>query len=48
MRQLFIGYQTRLLKLNAPMLVALTNESFNNRSKNATFLATLKKLLIHE
>ena len=48
MRQLFIGYQSRLQKLNAPMLVALTNESFNIRSKNAPFLATLKKLLIHE
>jgi hypothetical protein len=48
MRQLFIGYQSRLQQLNAPMLVALTNETFNNRSKNAPFLATLKKLLIHE
>ena len=48
MRQLFIVYQSRLKKLNAPMLVSLTNETFNNRSKNATFLATLKKLLIHE
>lgn len=48
MRQLFIGYQSRLQKLNAPMLVALTNESFNSRSKNVAFLATLKKLLIHE
>ena len=48
MRQLFTGYQSRLQKLHAPMLVALTNESFNNRSKNATFLDTLKKLLIHE
>jgi len=48
MRQLFIVYQSRLKKLNAPMLVSLTNETFNNRSKNAPFLATLKKLLIHE
>ena len=48
MRQLFIVYKSRLKKLNAPMLVSLTNETFNNRSKNATFLATLKKLLIHE
>jgi hypothetical protein len=48
MRQLFIGYQSRLQKLNAPMLVVLTNESFNIRSKNAPFIATLKKLLIHE
>ncbi len=48
MRQLFIGYQYRLQNLNAPMLLALTNESFNSRSKNLTFLATLKKLLIHE
>ena len=48
MRQLFIGYQSRLQKLHAPLLVALTNESFNSRSKNLTFLATLKKMLIHE
>jgi hypothetical protein len=48
MRQLFIGYQSRLQKLRAPFLVALTNESFNSRSKNLTFLATLKKMLIHE
>jgi hypothetical protein len=48
MRQLFIGYQSRLQNLHAPMLLALTNESFNSRYKNLTFLATLKKLLIHE
>lgn len=48
MRQLFIGYQSRLQKLHAPFLVALTNESFNSRSKNFTLLATLKKMLIHE
>ena len=48
MRQLFIRYQSRLQKLHAPLLVALTNESFNSRSKNLTFLATLKKMLIHE
>jgi hypothetical protein len=47
MRQLFIRYQSRLQKLNAPLLVALTNESFNSRSKNLTFLATLKKMLIY-
>ena len=47
MRQLFIGYQSRLQKLHAPLLVALTNESFNSRSKNLTFLATLKKMLIY-
>ena len=47
MRQLFIWYQSRLQKLHAPLLVALTNESFNSRSKNITFLATLKKMLIY-
>lgn len=47
MRQLFIRYQSRLQKLHAPLLVALTNESFNSRSKNLTFLATLKKMLIY-
>lgn len=47
MRQLFIWYQSRLQKLHAPLLVALTNESFNSRSKNLTFLATLKKMLIY-
>ena len=47
MRQLFISYQSRLQKLHAPLLVALTNESFNSRSKNLTFLATLKKMLIY-
>jgi hypothetical protein len=47
MRQLFIRYQSRLQKLHAPFLVALTNESFNSRSKNLTFLATLKKMLIY-
>ena len=47
MRQLFIGYQSRLQKLHAPLLVALKNESFNSRSKNLTFLATLKKMLIY-
>jgi hypothetical protein len=48
MHQLFIAYQSRLQKLHAPMLVALTNESFNSRSINLTFLATLKKMLVHE
>jgi hypothetical protein len=47
MRQLFFRYQSRLQKLHAPLLVALTNESFNSRSKNLTFLATLKKMLIY-
>lgn len=48
MRQLVISYQSRLEQLEAPFVISLTNESFNSRSKNMTFLATLKKLLIHE
>lgn len=48
MRQLFLSYQERLDKIHAPFLVALTNESFNSRAKNATFLSTLTKMLSHE
>ncbi len=48
MRQLFLSYQERLAKICAPFVVSLTNESFNSRSKNATFLLTLKKMLAYE
>ena len=48
MRQLFLDYQSRLAELQAPFVVALTNKSFNTRSKNASFLSTLSKVLTHE
>jgi hypothetical protein len=48
MRQLFLAYQTRLKEMNAPFVVALSNRSFNSRSYNQSFLATLKKLLGYE
>lgn len=48
MRQLFLEYQQRLTELNAPFNVALTNESFNSRNHNATYLGALKKILIHD
>lgn len=48
MRQLFLAYQDRLTKLHAPFVVALTNESFNSRGKNTSFLSTLSKILSHE
>ena len=48
MRQLFLSYQERLEKLHAPFVVALTNESFNSRGKNETFLSTLTKMLSYE
>lgn len=48
MRQLFLTYKERLDKLHAPFIVSLTNESFNSRSKNASFLTALKKLLTHD
>ncbi|MDA0780038.1 MAG: hypothetical protein O2961_04825 [Bacteroidetes bacterium] len=48
MRQLFLSYQERLDQIHAPFVVALTNESFNSRSKNAAFLSTLTKMLSHE
>jgi hypothetical protein len=48
MRQLFLAYQERLAALRAPFLVSLTNESFNSRAKNASFLSTLSKMLAHE
>ena len=47
-RQLFFEFQQQLSNINAPFLVALTNESINNRSKNIPFLTTLKKLLAYE
>lgn len=48
MRQLFLEYEQRLAKLNAPFNVALTNESFNSRSHNANYLGALKKILTHD
>ena len=48
MRQLFLAYHEQLTNLKAPFVVALTNESFNSRTKNASFLATLSKILNHE
>ena len=48
MRQLYLAYHERLTNLKAPFLVSLTNESFNSRTKNASFLATLTKILNHE
>ena len=48
MRQLFLAYHEQLTNLKAPFVVALTNESFNSRTKNASFLTTLSKLLNHE
>ena len=48
MRQLFLSFQESLNDLNAPFIVAISNKSFNSRSKNATYLSTLNKLLTHE
>ena len=48
MRQLFLSFQEQLIKIHAPFIVALSNESFNSRSKNESFLITLKKVLAHE
>lgn len=48
MRQLFLAYHEQLTNLKAPFVVALTNESFNSRTKNASFLAILSKILNHE
>ena len=48
MRQLFLTFQECLSGLNAPFIVAISNKSFNSRSKNATYLTTLNKLLTHE
>ena len=48
MRQLFLAYHEQLTNLKAPFVVALTNESFNSRTKNASFLVTLSKILNHE
>lgn len=48
MRQLFLSFQEQLATIHAPFIVALTNESFNSRSKNESFLITLKKMLAHE
>lgn len=47
-RQLFLEYQERLETLQAPFVIALTNESFNSRSKNQPFMETLKRLLFNE
>ena len=47
MRQLFLEYQNRLHELDAPFVVALTNESFNSRSHNASFLKGLTKLFTY-
>lgn len=46
-RQLFLEYQNRLESLRAPFLIALTNESFNSRSYNRSFLNVIQKLLAH-
>ncbi len=48
MRQLFLAYHEQLTNLKAPFVVSLTNKSFNSRTKNASFLATLSKILNHE
>lgn len=48
MRQLFLAYKNCLTALHAPFNVALTNESFNSRTSNTPFLATLNKILEHD
>lgn len=48
MRQLFYQYQNRLAELNAPFIVALTNSSFNSRTKNNLFLTTVSKLFVDD